>query len=49
MGYPDYLKLRSCMTLFEQIDPSEKVFSKVLDKYYNGKRDAKTINLLKTM
>lgn len=47
MGYPDYLKLKSCMTLFQHVNPNEKVFCSVLDKFYNGKRDEKTINLLK--
>ena len=35
MGYPDDLKLRSCMTLFAEIAPNEKVFQKVLDKFFN--------------
>lgn len=43
MGYPDYLKLNSCMTLFEY------VFSKVIDKFYKGKRDNMTLNILKKM
>ena len=47
MGYPDYLKLNSCMTLFDYVIPEEKVFSKVIDKFYNGKRDIMTLNILK--
>ena len=47
LGYPDNLKLLSCMTLFEIVDKSEKAFSQILDKYYNGKRDTNTIHLIK--
>ena len=47
LGYPDNLKLLSCMTLFEIVDKNEKIFSQILDKYYNGKRDTNTINLIK--
>ena len=47
LGYPDNLKLLSCMTLFEIVDEHEKVFSQILDKYYKGKRDTNTINLIK--
>lgn len=46
-GSPDYLKLKSCMTLFSQIDNSnDKTFAKVLENYFNGEVDQKTINLL---
>ena len=47
MGYPDNLKLCSCMTLFYEADPSIDVFKKVIDKFYNGKFDENTIRLLK--
>lgn len=47
MGYPDYLKLNSSMTLFEYAFPEEKIFSKVIDKFYNGKRDNLTLDILK--
>lgn len=43
MGYSDNLKLKSCMTLFELVDPKEEVFKKVLDKYYSGERDELTL------
>lgn len=46
MGFPDNLKLRSSMTLFEAADPSEEVFGKVLDKFYGGERDRLTLNIL---
>ncbi len=46
LGYIDALKLNSCMTLFNYIDPSIDIFSKIIDKFYNGKKDSKTLNLL---
>ena len=46
MGYPDDLKLCSCMTLFELAAPDEPVFGRVLEKYYGGRRDRMTLNLL---
>lgn len=47
LGTPDNLKLASCMTLFEIVDKREKVFTNVLEKYYNGKRDKNTLDLIK--
>ena len=46
MGYPDDLKLCSCMTLFEVAVPEEKVFGKVIDKFYAGHRDRLTLEIL---
>ena len=46
MGYPDDLKLRSSMTLFELAAPGQPVFSRVLEKYYSGHRDRHTLELL---
>lgn len=46
MGYPDDLKLCSCMTLFELAAPEQPVFGKVLDKFYGGRRDPLTLRLL---
>ena len=51
MGYPDDLKLRSCMTLFElaafDLDaPALSVFSRVLEKYFAGHADRRTRELL---
>lgn len=45
MGFPDNLKLCSSMTLFHLVAPKETIFKQVLDKYYNGKLDEKTIRL----
>ena len=45
-GYPDYLKLQSCVTLFSIVDLLQEVFNQVLGKYYNNKKDQRTIDLL---
>ena len=45
LGCPDDLKVCSSMTLFDLIEPNG-VFAEVLDVFYGGKRDAKTIELL---
>lgn len=49
MGYPDDLKLRSSMTLFAEAAPDEKVFQKVLDKFYGGKKDERTLTILREL
>lgn len=36
LGDPDYLKMKSCMTLFHSIQAETIVFAEVLDKYYAG-------------
>ena len=46
MGVPDNMKLRSCMTLFREADPSISVFSAVLDKFFRGEVDRRTLDLL---
>ena len=46
MGYPDDLKLCSCMTLFEVAVPEEPVFGQVIDKFYSGHRDRLTLEIL---
>ncbi len=47
MGWPDDLKLCSSMTLFAEAEPENAVFQKVLDKFFGGKKDPKTLDLLK--
>ena len=42
LGFPDVLKVRSCMTLFDMVSPND-IFKQVLDKYYEGKLCDKTI------
>lgn len=46
MGSPDDLKLRSCMTLFQCAAPDQPVFGKVLDKFYGGRPDGRTLEIL---
>jgi uncharacterized protein (DUF1810 family) len=48
-GYPDDVKLKSSMTLFATVADPKSVFVRVLDKYFQGKRDVKTLQILKTM
>ena len=43
-GTIDAIKLKSSMTLFDYVS-DDKIFSQVLNKYYNGKIDEKTILL----
>jgi uncharacterized protein (DUF1810 family) len=45
-GYPDVLKVRSCMTLFHEADSQEPLFQEVLDQYYEGQEDRRTIEIL---
>jgi uncharacterized protein (DUF1810 family) len=45
-GHPDDWKLQSSMTLFELVSGPESVFGRVLDKYYQGKRDARTLQIV---
>jgi len=44
-GSPDDMKLRSCMTLFSFLENTDPVFQAVLDKYFNGEKDTKTLAL----
>ena len=46
--YPDDLKLQSCMTLFYLVSKNE-IFKKVIDKFFNGSLDEKTIKILSEM
>ena len=45
-GYPDDLKLRSSMTLFARAAPENPVFAAVLDRYFDGEPDPRTLELL---
>lgn len=45
-GSPDDKKLQSCATLFAAISPGDSVFHRLLDKYYAGQRDEKTMQLI---
>lgn len=45
-GSPDDLKLRSCATLFAAVSPPGSVFERLLDKFFEGRPDERTISLL---
>jgi len=45
-GSTDAMKLKSCATLFAAIAEQEPVFQQVLDHYYSGARDNRTLALL---
>ena len=45
-GYPDEMKLRSCATLFAQISAPGSVFHHLLERYFEGQPDPKTLRLL---
>ena len=46
LGGIDAMKLRSSMTLFALADPAEPLFDRVLEKFYDGRRDERTVALL---
>lgn len=46
LGYPDDLKFRSSMTLFTRAATEAQVFAQALDKYFAGKPDPLTLELL---
>ena len=45
-GYPDYLKFRSCMTLFARATDADRVFREALARYFAGEEDPRTRELL---
>lgn len=45
-GYPDDMKLLSCMTLFEEAVPEQELFGSVIEKFYSGRRDEKTKEII---
>jgi len=45
-GSPDDMKLRSCATLFACVSPAGSVFDRLLDRYFGGERDDKTLGLM---
>lgn len=46
LGSPDYLKLRSCLTLFAQAAPGNPLFQLALVQFYDGEPDALTLAML---
>ncbi len=45
-GKTDALKLRSSMTLFSSLNQPHQVFQRLLDKFYNGRVDERTMTLI---
>jgi len=48
-GYPDDLKLKSSMTLFAYVADPRSVFVRILDKFFQGERDVRTLDLLEQL
>jgi uncharacterized protein (DUF1810 family) len=46
-GSPDDVKLKSSMTLFSSLQDAPPIFQKVLDKFFEGTKDSKTLSLMK--
>lgn len=44
-GHLDALKVRSCMTLFNEVSDDD-LFQRVLDRYYSGVADDRTLEML---
>jgi uncharacterized protein (DUF1810 family) len=45
-GSPDDMKLKSCATLFALVSPDGSAFHRLLDKFFQGERDEKTVRLV---
>jgi uncharacterized protein (DUF1810 family) len=45
-GTPDDLKLRSCATLFAALPGAPPAFQAVIDRYFGGVADARTLAIL---
>ncbi|MCU1382777.1 MAG: hypothetical protein JWL71_1474 [Acidobacteria bacterium] len=45
-GDPDNVKLQSCATLFASVSPAGSVFHRLIDKYFDGQLDARTLRLI---
>ncbi len=45
-GNPDDLKLKSSMTLFSMLPGTDPVFQYVLEKFFNGEKDSKTLQII---
>lgn len=44
-GSPDDMKLKSCATLFAEVTPPDSVFARLLNKFFAGERDSRTLGL----
>jgi uncharacterized protein (DUF1810 family) len=45
-GHTDAMKLLSCMTLFALVGGDDEPFMKVIEKFFNGKLDSSTLEIL---
>jgi len=45
-GYPDDMKFRSSATLFANVSPAGSVFHQIIDRFFQGQADEKTLRLL---
>lgn len=48
-GYPDDIKLKSSMTLFANISESNSIFHQIINRYFQGEMDNKTLEILKIL
>ena len=48
-GSPDDMKLRSCATLFAHVSPPGSPFHRILDRYFEGNPDPRTLDLIGRM
>ena len=49
MGFPDDLKLRSSMTLFEYVSEPKSIFKKVLMRYFDNDLDKASLEIIKVI
>ena len=47
-GELDAMKFRSSLTLFAEADPADPIVEAALDRWFGGRRDEKTLQLLQT-
>ena len=47
MGQLDDVKLQSCMTLFSAVPDADPVFARVLDVFFAGRRDTRTLDWIR--
>ena len=48
-GSPDNLKLKSCLTLFSQVENTNEIFDNLLSKFFNGKYDKNTLDIIDSL
>ena len=48
-GKNDAMKLKSSLTLFNFLKPKELIITKILETFYQGQKDKKTLEIIKLM